>query len=58
MDIVDDLKLYQKLVLHQASHGHSGKSTISRKEIVASLDLLAKMEAAVTAGKNKDVYTV
>lgn len=58
MDIVDDLKLYQKLVLHQASHGHSGKSTISRKEIVASLDLLAKMEAAVNAGKNRDVYTV
>lgn len=58
MDIVDDLKLYQKLALHQASHGHTGKPTIGEKEIMASLDLLEKMEAAVKLGKNKDVYTV
>ena len=58
MDIVDDLKLYQKLALHQASHGHTGKPTISRKEIIASLDLLEKMEMAVKMGKDKDVYTV
>lgn len=58
LDIIDDVKLYQKVVLHQSSHGHVGTSTFSDKEITATIALLRQMETVVNENKNKDVYTI
>lgn len=58
MDIVDDVKLYQKVVLHQSSHGHVGAPTFSDKEIRASIALLRQMETVVNENKDKNVYTI
>ena len=58
LDIVDEVKLYQKVVLHQSSHGHVGASTFSDKEITATIALLRQMETVVYENKDKDVYTI
>ena len=58
LDIVDDVKLYQKVVLHQSSHGHVGASTFSDKEVTATIALLRQMETVVNENKDKDVYTI
>lgn len=58
LDIVDNVKLYQKVVLHQSSHGHMGSSTFSNKEITATIALLRQMEKVVNENKDKDVYTI
>ena len=58
LDIVDDVKLYQKVVLHQSSHGHVGASTFSDKEITATIALLRQMETVVNENRDKDVYTI
>lgn len=56
--IVDDMKLYQKIALHQTSHGHLGANTVYDKEIRATLDLLDKLEKAVDLNKARNVYSV
>ena len=58
LDIVDNVKLYQKVVLHQSSHGHVGAPTFSDKEITATISLLRLMEKVVNENKDKDVYTI
>lgn len=58
LPVIDDLKVYQKVALHQASHGHEGKDTIGNKEVYTSLYLLQKLERVVNSEDNKDVYTM
>lgn len=58
LPVIDDLKVFQKVVLHQSSHGHEGKDTIGDNEIYTTLHLLEKLENAVLNQDNKDVYTM
>lgn len=58
LPVIDDLKVFQKVVLHQSSHGHEGKDTIGDNEIYTTLHLLEKLEKAVLDQDNKDVYTM
>lgn len=58
LPVIDDLKVFQKVVLHQSSHGHEGKDTVGDNEIYATLHLLEKLENAVLNQDNKDVYTM
>lgn len=58
LDIVDNVKLYQKVVLHQSSHGHVGATTFSDKEIKATIALLRQMETVIKENMDKDVYTI
>lgn len=44
---LNEMKLYQKSTLHQASHGHTGLPDISLKEIKASLQVLSKLESTI-----------
>lgn len=46
----DNLKamvIYQKVALHQSSHGHEGLPDLSSKEIKASLTVMKKIEATI-----------
>ena len=56
--MIDDLKVFQKVVLHQSSHGHEEKETIGNNEIYTTLKLLEKLETEVNNKDNKDVYTM
>lgn len=56
--VIDDVVLYQKVALHQSSHGHAGINTISDKEIRSTIYLLEQMENAVRKNKDKNVYTI
>lgn len=44
---LDEMKMYQKSTLHQASHGHTGLPDISSSEIKASLQVLSQLESAI-----------
>lgn len=57
-NVIDDATLFQKVVLHQASHGHDGKNSYSDKEIRAIIALLKVLEKAVVSNRDKDVYTI
>lgn len=61
-DIMKDMKIYQKVVLHQLSHTQVGRPTFHRLEINIALELLKKMEDFVRKGKNinngGNVYTI
>ena len=39
--------IYQKVALHQSSHGHAGLPDLSAKEIKASLTVMKKIEATI-----------
>ena len=41
------MSIYQKVVLHQASHGHEGLPDLTEKEIKASLHVLRKLEDTI-----------
>lgn len=57
--ILIELRLMQKVALHQTSHGHSGIPPISEKEIDAACTLLEKLEIALKAvSKRVDVSSV
>lgn len=57
--ILVELRLMQKVALHQTSHGHSGIPPISEKEIDAACVLLEKLEKALKAvSKRVDVSSV
>lgn len=45
------MTIYQKVALHQASHGHSGLPDLTVKEIRASLQVLKKLEATIAKMK-------
>lgn len=57
--ILIELRLMQKVALHQTSHGHLGIPPISEKEIDAACALLEKLENALKAvSKRVDVSSV
>ena len=41
------MTIYQKVALHQSSHGHQGLPDLSAKEIKAYLEVLRKMEDTI-----------
>jgi hypothetical protein len=54
------MRIYQKVILHQLSHGRDEIPTNSPKEIECTMELLRKMEAVVKKRHDTDVnvYTV
>lgn len=53
-----DLKLYQKVTMHPLSHGTSGMTAFTIKELQKSIDLLAKMETYLKEMVDNNVTTV
>lgn len=53
-----ELRLLQKVALHQASHGHAGLPPVQSKEFNVSLALLKKIETAITSIKRIDLSTI
>lgn len=53
-----ELRLLQKVALHQASHGHAGLPPIQSKEFDVSLALLKKIEDAICSIKRLDLSTI
>ncbi len=41
------MSIYQKVALHQASHGHEGLPDLTEKEIKASIHVLRKLEETI-----------
>lgn len=41
------MTIYQKVALHQSSHGHAGLPDLTVKEIKASLQVLKKLEVTI-----------
>lgn len=56
--VIDEVVMYQKVALHQSSHGHIGIDTIGDKEIRATIYLLEKMERAIDSHKDRNVYNI
>lgn len=58
--IIKDMRIYQKVVLHQLSHGRAEIPTNSPKEIETTMELLSKMESVIHRkhGTGANVYTV
>ena len=54
------MRIYQKVVLHQLSHGRDEIPTNSPKEIECTMELLRKMESVVNKrhGIGANVYNV
>ena len=44
---IQAMSLYQKVVLHQSSHGHEGLPNLSGKEIKASIEVMRKIEDTI-----------
>ena len=44
---IQSMVIYQKVALHQSSHGHAGLPDLSAKEIKASLTLMKKIESTI-----------
>lgn len=53
-----ELRLLQKVALHQASHGHVGLPPIQSKEFDVCIALLKKIEDAITSIKRTDLSTI
>ncbi len=53
-----ELRLLQKVALHQASHGHTGLPPVQSKEFDVSLALLKKIEQAICSIKRTDLSTL
>lgn len=62
IDVLKDLTIYQKLVMHQLSHGTHQKATFSMKEQQLSFKLLEQLEKYVdkwhTANSNEKMVTM
>lgn len=58
--IIRDMRIYQKVVLHQLSHGRDEIPTNSPKEIECTMELIKKMEAVMNKrhGTDANVYTI
>ena len=58
--IIRDMRIYQKVVLHQLSHGRDELPTNSPKEIESTMELITKMESVINKkhGTAVNVYTV
>lgn len=56
--VLKELRLLQKVALHQASHGHTGLPPIQSKEYNVSLALLKKIEDAINSITRDDMSTL
>lgn len=56
--VLVELRLLQKVALHQASHGHAGQPPIQSREFDVSLALLKKIEEAICSIKRADLSTI
>lgn len=56
--VLVELRLLQKVALHQASHGHAGLPPVQDKEFDVSLALLKKIEDAICSIKRVDLSTI
>lgn len=56
--VLKELRLLQKVALHQASHGHAGLPPIQSKEYNVSLALLKKIEDAIHSITRDDMSTL
>lgn len=54
--LLKEMKMFQKVVLHQLSHSTGARATFTDKEIRYSLQLLGKFEALVKQFKNSNPY--
>lgn len=54
-NIVDNLRIYQKITMHPLSHGNIGLTTFSVKEIEVSIELLNKLENSIKDFVNNDL---
>ena len=52
--IIRQFREYEKLVIHELSHGYSGMPPFNQKEVEASLVLLEKMEQCVKSLRTKN----
>lgn len=55
VDLLKEMKMFQKVVMHQLSHGTGARPTFTSTEITHSLDLLKRFEYMVTKFKD-EVY--
>lgn len=53
-----ELRLLQKVALHQASHGHQGLPPVQSKEFDVCLALLKKIEQAICSIKRTDMSSI
>ena len=44
---IQAMSIYQKVALHQSSHGHEGLPDLSGKEIKASIKVMRKIENTI-----------
>lgn len=44
---IQAMSIYQKVVLHQSSHGHEGLPNLSEKEIKASIAVMKNIEGTI-----------
>ncbi len=56
--VLVELRLLQKVALHQASHGHAGLPPIQSKEFDVSIALLKKLEEAICSTSRDDMSTI
>lgn len=56
--VLVELRLLQKVALHQASHGHAGQPPVQSREFDVSLALLKKIEEAICSIKRVDMSTI
>ena len=58
VELLKEMKMFQKVVLHQLSHGTGARPTFTNKEIEYSLVLLKKFELLVKAFKDSNAYVM
>ena len=54
--IIKEIKTYQKLVIHQLSHGHASMPNFNQKEVESTMVLLEQLEKDVDLLKKKNVW--
>jgi len=57
-NILRELKMFQKVVLHQLSHSTGAMATFTDKEIRQSIELLIHFENQVKSFHNKNIYSM
>jgi len=56
--IIKEIKTYQKIVIHQLSHGHACMPNFNQKEVECAMLLLKQLEKDVDLLKRKNVWTM
>lgn len=58
VDLLKEMKMFQKVVLHQLSHGTGARPTFTQTEIEHCLTLLSRFELMVNKFRNENVYGI